>query len=65
MILELKKAIQAAEQLSEQGQKAVAKIILGEISWEEKFADSQSKLSFLAQAALDEYKKGNTKPLDL
>jgi len=65
MILELKKAIQAAEQLSEQGQKTVAKIILGEISWEEKVAGSQSKLSFLAQAALDEYKKGNTKPLDL
>ncbi len=65
MISELKKAIEKAERLSEQDQKMVAKIILDEISWEENFAGSQSKLSFLAQEALDEYKKGDTKPLDL
>ncbi len=65
MISELKKAIEKAERLSEQDQKMVAKIILDEISWEENFATSQSKLSFLAQEALDEYKKGDTKPLDL
>jgi hypothetical protein len=62
MISELKKAIEKAERLSEQGQKMVAKIIL---AGEEKFAASQSKLSFLAQEALDEYKKGDTRPLDL
>ncbi|HMI68026.1 MAG TPA: hypothetical protein VK517_18415 [Cyclobacteriaceae bacterium] len=65
MISELKKAIEKAERLSEKDQQMVAKIILDEISWGEKFADSQSKLSFLAQEALDEYKKGDTKPLDL
>lgn len=65
MILELKKAIEKAERLSDQGQKTVAQIILGEISWEENFVGSQSKLSFLAQEALDEYKKGDTRPLDL
>jgi hypothetical protein len=65
MISELKKAIEKADRLSEQDQKMIAKIILDEISWEEKFAGSQSKLSFLAKEALDEYKKGDTKPLDL
>ena len=65
MISELKKAIEKVERLSEQDQKMVAKIILDEISWEENFAASQSKLSFLAQEALDEYKKGDTRPLDL
>ena len=65
MISELKNAIEKAGRLSEQDQKMVAKIILDEISWEEKFAASQSKLSFLAKEALDEYKKGDTRPLDL
>jgi hypothetical protein len=65
MISELKKAIEKADRLSEQDQKMIAKIILDEISWEEKFAGSQAKLSFLAKEALDEYKKGGTKPLDL
>ena len=65
MISELKKAIEKADRLSEQDQKMIAKIINDEISWEEKFAGSQSKLSFLAKEALDEYKKGDTKPLDL
>lgn len=65
MISELKKAIEKAERLSEPDQRMIAKIILDEISWEEKFASSQSKLSFLAREALDEYKKGDTKPLGL
>ena len=64
MISELKKAIEKAERLSEQDQRMIAKIILDEISWEEKFV-AQSKLSFLAKEALDEYKQGDTKPLDL
>ena len=65
MISELRKAVEKAEQLSEEDQKIIADIILTEISWDQSFKKSSEKLSSLAGEALEEYKKGKTKSLDL
>ena len=63
MIKELKKAIEKVEQLSESEQQALANLILSEIEWENSFANSRDKLSSLANEALSEYKKGESRPL--
>lgn len=63
MVKELKEAIAKAEQLPESEQQALANLILSEIEWENSFANSQDKLSSLANEALSEYKKGKSKPL--
>lgn len=65
MISELKKAIEKAEKLSEDKQRIIADLIINEIGWDDSFKQSQDKLSILAEEALEEYKKGKTKPLDL
>lgn len=65
MISELKKAIEKAEKLSEDKQRIIADLIINEIGWDDSFRQSQDKLSMLAEEALEEYKKGKTKPLDL
>ena len=64
MVKELKNAIEKAERLSEADQQALAQLILSEIEWENSFEDSQEKLSSLAKEALQEYKKGKSKPLE-
>jgi hypothetical protein len=64
MVKELKQAIEKAEQLPESEQQALANLILSEIEWENSFANSQSKLSSLASEALQEYKRGKSKPLE-
>ena len=63
MISELKKAIEKADKLSAKEQKVMAPLILDEISWEQTFENSQRQLSTLGQEALEDYKKGRTKPL--
>jgi len=65
MISELKDAIKKTEKLPEKDQKIIADLILDEINWDETITRSQDQLSILANEALQEYKKGNTKPLDL
>jgi hypothetical protein len=65
MITELRKAIEKAERLPEADQKIIAELILDEIHWNAALNDSQPELNSLAQEALEEYKKGKTKPLDL
>ena len=65
MVLELKNAVKKAEKLSSKDQKAVAKIILDELAWNQLFATSQKQISNLAHEALAEYKKGATKSLEL
>lgn len=61
----LKKAFVAASRLSEDEQDTVANWLLAELAseaeWEKRFAESQGALSLLAQEALDEHKKGQTK----
>jgi hypothetical protein len=65
MVSELKEAVKKAEKLSNKDQKAIALIILDEWAWNQSFTNSQKKLSKLAEEALVEYKKGDTKPLEL
>jgi len=65
----LEKAFEKVSQLSETEQNAVARWLLDEIDsekqWEKQFAESEGKLAYLAQEALEEEKQGKTKPLDL
>lgn len=65
MVDELKHAMERAEKLSVQQQKAIAQMILDEISWDNTFIGSQDKLASLAEEALAEFKLGKTKPMDL
>lgn len=65
MVDELKKAVDKVEKLSETKQKEIARLIVNEIGWDQTLANSQDKLSSLAQEALDEYKSGETKPFSL
>ena len=65
MIDELKKAIEKLESLSVDEQHRLADLIVDEITWSATFAKSMPKLSNLANEALEEYRQGKTKPLDL
>ena len=56
--------MEKAEHLPDSEQQALAQLILSEIEWENSFANSQGKLSSLANEALEEYKKGKSKPMD-
>jgi hypothetical protein len=63
MIKELESAIKELESLPEDTQRELSKNLLDEIRWQVKFQNSESELSLLANEALEEYKKGETKPL--
>lgn len=63
MIAALKLAMEKAEKLSEKEQEAIAKLILDEVEWNKTFANSSDQLSMLAHEAVEEYKKGKTKPM--
>ena len=64
----LQKAFAAASKLPEAEQNILAKWVLGELAaekrWEATFADSEDVLRELADEALEEHRKGKTKPLD-
>lgn len=65
----MKKAFEAASQLSEAEQDWIAVAILAEVTddvtaWEEKFAATQTQLGKLAERALLEHAQGRTKPID-
>ncbi|HYD51087.1 MAG TPA: hypothetical protein VEA99_00615 [Gemmatimonadaceae bacterium] len=64
----LKKAFEAAAQLPEEEQKALAVAILAEVAsdddWDARFSGSAETLADLADEALAEYRRGETKPLD-
>lgn len=64
----LKKAFDAASQLPDEEQDAVAEWLLAELaseeSWEERFAETQNALSVLAREALEEHQRGETEDLD-
>ena len=65
MLIELKNAIEKLEQLSEKEQQLIAQLIVDEIGWVLTLKNSENQLSSLAQEALDEYKKGETKPFKI
>jgi hypothetical protein len=64
----LKKAFEEASKLSDLEQNALARWLMDEIKsekkWEASFADSEDILDQLADEALSEHAKNNTKPLD-
>ena len=64
----LEKAFAEAARLPEQEQNAFATWILEELvseeRWQKAFASSADALARLADEALEEHRKGNTRPLD-
>ena len=64
----LRKAFEAAARLPEEEQKALAVAILAEVApddeWEKRFSGSPDSLERMADEALAEFRKGQTKPLD-
>ena len=65
----LEKAFEEASKLPELEQNVLAKRLLNELAaeekWEKAFAGSEDILSRLADEAIEEYKQGRTKPLDI
>ncbi len=65
----LEHAFREASKLQEREQDAFARWMLQELEseqrWDELFANSQDELAFLANEALEEHRKGLTRPLDL
>jgi K+/H+ antiporter YhaU regulatory subunit KhtT len=64
MVEELKEVISKVEQLHDEEQKQIAKLLGEELKWETTFQTTQDQLSNLAQEALAEYKAGKTKNED-
>ncbi len=64
MVTELKELILTIEQLRDEDQRQIAKMLRDELSWDTTFQDTQEKLSMLAQEALNEYRKGKTQQTD-
>jgi len=64
MVAELKEVISKVEQLKDEEQKQIAKLLKDEIRWDSTFNKTQSQLSNLADEALAEYKAGKTKNED-
>jgi K+/H+ antiporter YhaU regulatory subunit KhtT len=60
MVAELKEVISKVEQLQDEEQKQIAKLLGEELQWETTFQNTQDQLSNLAQEALAEYKAGKT-----
>jgi hypothetical protein len=65
----LEQAFKKASELTEVEQNALAKWVLEELEsdkkWDKAFAGSENVLEKFADEALNEYKKGKTKPLSL
>ena len=64
MVAELKEVILKVEQLEDEEQKQIAKLLEDEIQWDTTFQKTQDKLSNLAHEALAEYKIGKAKNHD-
>jgi len=60
----LEKAINQLRTLPKMEQDALAQLLLDEVSWEMKdISEDGKQLSYLAAEALEEYRKGKTKPI--
>ena len=63
----LQKAFAEASRLPEKDQDTLARMLLDDLAseerWEEAFAQSQDKLTMLAEEALAEFNQGKTKPM--
>ena len=65
----LEQSFSAVSKLSEEEQDAIATLIMEELAserqWAEAFSKSQDELAKLTEEALEEFRKGKTKPWDL
>ncbi len=64
MVSELKDIITKVEQLKDDEQRAIAKLLEEEIQWDKTLQSSQQQLSTLANEAIEEYRKGKTQRKD-
>ena len=64
MVTELKIGITKVEQLKEDEQRAIAKLLEEEIQWDKTLYSTQQQLLNLANEALEEYDKGKTQEKD-
>lgn len=64
MIAELKEVISKVEQLKDDEQRQIAKMLDEEIKWDTTLVNSQNELNKLAQEAVTEYESGKTKQAD-
>jgi hypothetical protein len=64
MIAELKEVLSNIEQLKDEDQKQIAKLLKDELSWDTTLQNSQDKLGDLAKEAFHEYKTGKTQQTD-
>ena len=65
----LEKAVAKVSALPDSEQDALASVLLSELDserrWDQLFASSQDLLGLMAREALEEYRAGETAPLDL
>jgi aspartate/glutamate racemase len=64
MIAELKEVISKVEQLDNEGQRQISKLIDDELKWDSTLQNSESQLIKLAEEALNEHNAGKTKQAD-
>ena len=64
MVSELKDVMSTLEQLNDDEQREIAKMLSDGMKWDSTLQSSQEKLSNLAQEALQEYKAGKTQQTD-
>lgn len=64
MIAELRDVMSKVEQLKDEDQKLIAKMLEEEIKWDSTLQNSQSELNRMAEEALKEYQSGKTKQAD-
>ena len=64
MVSELKEVIEKIEQLDNEEQVSIAKLIGEELDWENTFTNTQVKLSMLVKEAIEEYKLRKTETGD-
>lgn len=64
MVQELKEVISRVEQLEENEQRQIAKLLQEEMAWDASFKNSQDALSKLADEALQDFKAGKTSSTD-
>jgi len=61
MITELKEVIQKVEQLNDEDQRMIAKMLKEELEWDHTLHSTKDKLSQLAEEAIAEHQSGKTK----
>lgn len=65
----LEKAVATVSALPDSEQDALASVLLNEVEserrWDQLFASSQDLLGLMAREALEQYRAGETAPLDL